>query len=283
MLVSALVDRYLAYQAKHNKPATERYYMQGLRWLRRDFGALEWSDLKRDEVIAGLDKANTRPNGKPWKNDTIRRNLTAIEQLQRYGIDQFDLDVILRPKDLKKPPGNRREAIPTDDELISLMQAAKEKGPALDLAFRALAASGMRPNELVKSTIANLSEAKDLIVLKDHKTAGKTGKARRIPLGDTLRPLVLEAMGERTEGPIWLDERGKKWTEQKLSRLFRLIKTRLGLNPTLVLYCLRHWKGTQVAKRHGILAASKVLGHTQISTTQRYAHPDDEDTKRWQE
>ena len=142
MRVSVLIDRYLAYQAKHTKPATVRYYSQGLRWLKREFGKLEWDDLVRDEVIAGLDKANMRKDGKtPWKNDTIRRNITAFDQVQKYGLEQFDLNVILRPKDLKKPPGSKREAIPTDDELIALMLSAKEKSAALFCAFRSLAAS----------------------------------------------------------------------------------------------------------------------------------------------
>lgn len=284
MLVKDLVDRYLSYQARHWTEATVKYYTQGLKWLKRDLGDREWNQLERDEVIAGLDRANTNPKtGSAWKNETIRRNITALEQIQKFGLDQYDLDIVMRPRDLKKPPGTKREAIPTDEELLSIFEAGEKHSVALGLAFRSLAASGMRPGELCRANIADLSDERDLILLRKHKTMRKTGKPKRVALGDGLKILVKSAVKDRTEGPIWLDETGKRWKEAKLSRLFRERKNRLGLNPDLVLYSLRHWKGTQVARKFGIHAAMHVLGHSQVTTTQRYLHPNDDDARTWQD
>lgn len=278
MQVSKIIESFLAWQRRNNTENTVRYYELALRWL-DEFGGREWQSLKREELIPALDKFNCRPNGKPWKNDTIRRNITGVTQLQKHAEDLYELAPVLRPKDLKKPPGTQRERIPTLEELAGIMDAAP---PALELAFRSLAQSGMRPNELVGAKLSDLNEARDLLVLKKHKTARKTGKPRRIPLGTKMREFVLQAIGTRDAGAIWLDENEQPWTVQKLSSSFRRICNDMGFDG-LVLYSFRHWKGSQVAKDHGIYAAKTILGHTQISTTQRYAHPDDESAREWQD
>lgn len=278
MQVSKIIESFLNWQRRNNTENTVRYYELALRWL-DEFANREWESLKREELIPALDKCNLRPDGRPWKNDTIRRNITGVTQLQKHAEDLYELGPVLRPKDLKKPPGTQRERIPTLEELAAIMDAAP---PALELAFRSLAQSGMRPNELAGATISDLSEAHDLLVLKKHKTARKTGKPRRIPLGNKMQEFVSQAIGDRQTGNIWVDENGKPWTVQKLSASFRRIRDQLGFSG-LVLYSFRHWKGSEVAKTHGIYAAKTILGHTQISTTQRYAHPDDESAREWQD
>jgi site-specific recombinase XerC len=45
----------------------------------------------------------------------------------------------------------------------------------------------------------------------------------------------------------------------------------------LVLYLARHECGTQVCRAKGIEYARRLLGHTNISTTQRYMHLDDQE------
>jgi site-specific recombinase XerD len=43
----------------------------------------------------------------------------------------------------------------------------------------------------------------------------------------------------------------------------------------LVLYLARHECGTKICREKGIEYARRLLGHTNISTTQRYMHLDD--------
>ena len=292
MQVKYLIERFLKWHQEHNKPSTCRFYGLGLKWVLTKFGDREWADLKRDEVRDALQDSKRKPDGTPYAPDTQRRNTMCFNQLQKWSADQYDAEILLRPKDLKKPTGRRRERIPTEEELESIFLGARATSPdclpptpytRLEVAFRSLAQSGCRPNELVRAKIKDLSPERDLILLKDHKTATKTGKSRRIPLGKTLRDLVLLSIGARTEGPIWLDELGKEWTVCKLSCRFRQIRDTLGLSTELVLYSFRHYKGTMVARKYDIHAASIILAHSQISTTARYAHPDDDDARKWQE
>jgi integrase len=134
---------------------------------------------------------------------------------------------------------------------------------------------GARPGELCRATIADIDRAASAIVLKEHKTARKTGKPRRIPIGRKLRELLDQAIGKRTEGPIFRSPAGKKWSVQNLSRTYSRLRDNAGLPRDLVLYLARHECGTKICREKGIEYARRLLGHANISTTQRYMHLDE--------
>ena len=113
------------------------------------------------------------------------------------------------------------------------------------------------------------------IVLREHKTARKTGKPRRIPIGRKLGELLAQAIGERQSGPIFLSPAGKAWTVPNLSRTYSRLRDLAGLPRDLVLYLARHECGTKICREKGIEYARRLLGNANISTTQRYMHLDD--------
>ena len=81
--------------------------------------------------------------------------------------------------------------------------------PAFRLIYSALRQCGARPGELCRATIADVDRANRVITLKEHKTARKTGQVRRIPIGRKLGELLNQAIGTRTEGPVFLSPAGK--------------------------------------------------------------------------
>jgi hypothetical protein len=60
-----------------------------------------------------------------------------------------------------------------------------------------------------------------------------------------------------------------------LSRTYSRLRNDAGLPRDLVLYLARHECGTKVCRQKGIEFARRLLGHANISTTQRYMHLDD--------
>src|SRR5262245_49130133 len=107
------------------------------------------------------------------------------------------------------------------------------------------------------------------------QTAGKTGKPRRIPIGQKLGELIRQAIGDRQAGPIFLSPSGSAWSVQKLSRMYSRMRDQAGLPRDLVLYLARHECGTKICREKGIEYARRLLGHANISTTQRYMHLDE--------
>jgi integrase len=147
--------------------------------------------------------------------------------------------------------------------------------PEFRLIYFALRQCGARPGELCRATIADIDRAANVIVLREHKTARKTGKPRRIPMGRKLGELLTQAIGDRQAGPIFLSPAGKSWSVPNLSRTYSRLRNLAGLPRDLVLYLARHECGTKICRETGIEYARRLLGHTNISTTQRYLHLDE--------
>ena len=62
-----------------------------------------------------------------------------------------------------------------------------------------------------------------------------------------------------------------------LSRTYSRLRDQAGLPKALVLYLARHECGTKICREKGIEYARRLLGHSNISTTQRYMHLDDQE------
>src|SRR6266566_2633432 len=67
----------------------------------------------------------------------------------------------------------------------------------------------------------------------------------------------------------------KAWSVPNLSRTYSRLRDMAGLPRDLVLYLARHECGTKICREKGIEYARRLLGHTNIATTQRCMHLDD--------
>lgn len=120
--------------------------------------------------------------------------------------------------------------------------------------------------------MADWDRDENVIVLLKHKTAKKTGRPRRIYVGEKLQQLLLESLAGRTEGPLFLTPRGLPWTTAALSQAFARARKASGTSGELVLYLARHEHATVMVREKGLEAAADALGHTSLDTTRRYDH-----------
>ena len=73
---------------------------------------------------------------------------------------------------------------------------------------------------------------------------------------------------------MFLCPSGRGWRVENLSRTYSRVRELAGLPKDLVLYLDRHECGTKICREKGIEYSRRLLGHTNISTTQRYMHLD---------
>lgn len=267
--VAAVVAQFMGWCERHRSKATVRSYGGYLKRLDRDFGGREWADVKPLEIDEWLDRQAKRADGSRVAPDTERLAVVSFERLQGWAVEHKVVEGPILLNRLEKPKGRQRERIPTKAETETILA---HSSPEFRMAYQALRYCGARPAEICAAQIDDLDPALGAIVLAKHKTARKVGKPRVIPVGQKLSEIITAAIGGRTSGPIFLDERGKQWTPGKLSRIYKIIRDKHGLPKDLVLYLVRHEHGTEMTKRFGIHAAAVALGHASISTTQRYAH-----------
>ncbi len=272
--VAELAKKFIAWNAEHRKPDTMKFYKSRLKRFVEHFGEREFSSLNQLELEEYFTEV-----GRKLANSTRKHNIVAFTTLQNWALKRKQIEApVCGP--LEKPPAGQRNRIPTRKENAVILRAANRQ---FRIIYQALRHCGARPGELCSAQISDLKEDATVIVLEDHKTARKTGKPRRIPVGNKMRKWVRRGIGDRTEGPIFLSPRGKPWTTARLSQTFRRIRNKHGLKKDLVLYMTRHEFGTLATEKHGIHAASIMLGHTQITTTQRYAHADEDKLRKLQD
>lgn len=266
MLIGNLIDSFFVWNSRHRSPATLAFYKTRLRRFCRKFNNRDLAELTPLDVDEHLAQA-----GAGVSDSTRHHNAVVLERLQKFALDNKLLDKPVFGK-LEKPRVSQRDRVPTPTETEAILSRSS---PEFRLIYSALRQCGARPGELCRATIADIDRTANAIVLREHKTVRKTGKPRRIPIGKKLGDLLAQAIGERQTGPIFLSPAGKAWTVPNLSRTYSRLRDMAGLPRDLVLYLARHECGTKICREKGIEYARRLLGHTNISTTQRYLHLDE--------
>jgi len=266
MLISELITKFLDWCGRHRAPATSEFYRARLRHFCQKYNGRDLASLTPLEIDEHLAEA-----GAGTSDSTRHHNAQALERLQKFALDNKLLD---RPAfgNLEKPRVGQRDRLPTSEETEVILS---NSSPAFRLIYSALRQCGARPGELCRITIADVDRASCVITLKEHKTARKTGQPRRIPIGRKLGELLDQAIGTRTQGPVFLSPAGKAWRASNLSRTYSRLRDNAGLPKDLVLYLARHECGTKICREKGIEYARRLLGHANINTTQRYVHLND--------
>ena len=268
MQIRELTDAFLAYCSRHRSPATVAFYRTRLRKFCERFNSRELGSLTPLEIDEHL-----ADSGAGMSDSTRHHDAVALGRLQKFALDHDLLDKPVFGK-LEKPRVGQRDRVPTAAETEAILARAS---PQFRLIYLALRQCGARPGELCRATIADVDRINRVITLKEHKTARKTGQDRHIPIGRRLCELLDQAIGDRTERPVFLSPSGRAWKVGNLSRTYSRLRDQAGLPRDLVLYLARHECGTKICREKGIEYARRLLGHTSITTTQRYMHLDEKE------
>jgi integrase/recombinase XerC len=240
-------------------------------------------DLDHHNVRAFLGELYRRGNS----GASSARKLAAIRSFTRYlhreGFLENDTgSLVTTPKLQRKIPAHL-----DIEEMQALLEAPDSKIP-LGRRDRAILeffyASGLRRSELVELDLEDINLSSRVV-----RVRGKGGKERLVPFNRTAaaavriylkdRRLLVQAapkkssVDDRLREPVFLNYRGGRLSTRSVDRLVRRYatqsNTRLGISP----HALRHSFATHLLERGADLRAiQELLGHSRVSTTQRYTH-----------
>ena len=107
-----------------------------------------------------------------------------------------------------------------------------------------------------------------------NQTNSKSKKQRKIPVSSRMRSLLLELKLRSGNAEfVFIDDKGR--AVKTIRSAFETACRRAGLD-NLRFHDLRHTAATRMVETGAnIVAISKILGHSDIKTTMRYAHPED--------
>lgn len=223
---------------------------------------------------------------------SVARKLSALRTFVRYLRREGWIDT--DPSALAQAP-RREHKVPSHlstDEMTTLLEAPDGSTP-LGRRDRAILelfyASGLRLSELVGLDTEDLNLPSRIV-----RVAGKGGKERLVPFNTSAQkalrvwyvdraslrsarkaPAFAKASGRqaRQGDPVFVNARGGRLTGRSVQRLVaRYVascSTRFGISP----HALRHSFASHLLQRGADLRAiQELLGHVQLSTTQRYTH-----------
>ena len=168
---------------------------------------------------------------------------------------------------VKRYKERKRERFLSPEETERLGEVLSEdesEMPSAVAAFRLLLLTGCRLSEIQFLRWESVKD--DCIELRDAKTGGRV-----VPLGTEARAVLADL--PREEGNPWVIRGrlpGSHITD--LQRLWRRIRARAGLGDVRI-HDLRHsYASRALALGESLTMIGKLLGHTQVQTTARYAH-----------
>ena len=228
------------------------------------------TNFRRGDITSFLNHLRDSGN----QATTLARNIAALRGLCKFMllegiIDEDPIENLLTPKGWKRIP-----RIIGIEEVSDLLK--KPEGNKLSLRDRAMLeiiySSGLRVSEVINIKMNDISFEAGFITIK-----GKGSKERVVPINEAaLSTLVQyieesrpEILRKRESRFLFLAKGGKPMTRQ---RLWQIIKTHSkGLSIQISPHTLRHCFASHLLDGGADLRAlQKMLGHTDISTTQIY-------------
>lgn len=197
--------------------------------------------------------------GTNWGTTTRANAITAVKAAFRWGRRRGLLteDPL---RDLEKPTRRRREAVLTDDQIRTVLDATAGT-PFADLVL-GLWESGCRPSEIATLT-ADRADPDRGIWLVMNKTRSKTGREfRRVYLTQTLVELTRKLLNKHPSGLLFRNARGNAWTRNAQGCAWRRLRQQLGLGPEATSYAIRH-RYARTALERGLPSSdvAALMGH----------------------
>ncbi|WP_417320805.1 site-specific tyrosine recombinase XerD [Emcibacter sp.] len=244
-----------------------------------DISLLEIGSAHLREYLTGLEKEGLAAS-------TAARKLSCLRQFFKFlhgeGLRPDNPALNLDSPRLGRPLPRLLSEQEVERLLEAARQQAEDKGNVRALRLRALVellyATGLRVSELVSLPLAALRSGQPYLYVR-----GKGGKERLVPLSDRALSAAADYIAALTSEDDsfpdnkWLfPSRASKGhlTRHRFAQLLKELGADAGLLPSrLSPHVVRHAFATHLlANGADLRAVQKMLGHSDISTTQIYTH-----------
>jgi len=213
---------------------------------------------------------------------TIARKLAALKSFFKFMVKEGFAQA--HPAHPLSAP-RKEHGIPTFlsvDEMFSLIEQPDRKKPlgVRDRAVLELMYScGLRVSEIVGLNLEDLDFDEGFVTV-----CGKGNKERMVPVGGkalealraylTCRPGLIKATGNGlTPAALFLNHRGGRLTTRSIGRMINRYAAALTVFRPVHPHAIRHTFATHLLDAGADLRAiQELLGHSSLSTTQRYTH-----------
>ena len=251
-------------------------YKKDLTKFREHLGKrADWSKVSHQQIRGFLAELMANGLSKPSAARALASLRSFYKWMAREGyVEQNPAALVSTPKLANKLP-----RVPTMEQVNGLLDAALPENapfPARDrVIFELLYGCGLRNSELIGIELDDISWSNGVI-----RVRGKGKKERLVPLGDSASVAVREYMPQRQRvlenrhrncSTLLINLRGGPLSSRSVARVVKAIAVARGLSPDVHPHTLRHAFGAHMLEEGADLRAiQELLGHSRLSTTQRY-------------
>ena len=204
---------------------------------------------------------------------TIARKLAAVRSWFRFLVRRGVLERnVAREVRGPRTPKKLVSFLPVDEAAV-LMDARPAGGPERprDAAvLELLYACGLRVSELAGLDLDDVDRARQTV-----RVLGKGRKERIVPYGGRAASALAAHLASRGDdrGPLFANRRGGRLTVRSIHSIVRRRALACGITRRVSPHTLRHTFATHLLDAGADLRMiQELLGHSRLSTTQRYTH-----------
>jgi integrase/recombinase XerC len=207
---------------------------------------------------------------------TIRRKLAAVRSLFEFLVREHHFE--MNPAKLLRTPKMPRKLpqVMTVEQTGALLDGVaadtlERPFPVRDTALlEVMYGCGIRVAELVALNVGDVDLAEGWI-----RVRGKGRKERQVPItgkaGQALARYLAERAAERDELAVFLNHRGHRLTTRGVRGIVKLYAVLISGDASVHPHSFRHAFATHLlADGADLRAIQELLGHAQLSTTQKY-------------
>jgi integrase/recombinase XerC len=207
---------------------------------------------------------------------TIRRKLAAVRGLFRFLMREGE--IALNPARLVRTPKAPKKLpdVPSAEQVNTLLDAVaagqiERPHPARDRAiFELLYGCGLRVSEAVGLNLEDIDREEGWL-----RVRGKGRKERQVPLPrkarEALEKYLAKRPVERDERAVFLNHHRERLSDRGMRGIVKLYATLLAGDSSLHPHSFRHAYATHLlADGADLRAIQELLGHSRLSTTQKY-------------
>lgn len=267
-LFRVFADQFLERTKSEMRPNTSRCYGVSLKSLKPRFGSMRLDEITAD----GIERYKQARLEQRLSPSTVNRDLACLRRILLFAVKK---DVIATTPFVAHKveflEEHRRERVLSFEEerkyLAAANQPLRDVATILEIALRPGEVFAMRREDVHLDTVPSFL----------HIPAGKTANAvRDVPITKRASEVLKRRIGD-AEGQYLFPRRignGHDWsqpmTELEPAHRKALRESKVG---RFRIYDLRHTAATRAAEAGAdLLSLAKLLGHSDLKTTERYVH-----------
>lgn len=247
-------------------PNTIRSYSLSIRNMIRILGDLYIKDITIRNIEEFKAKRLKEVNARSVNMDF--RSLKAMFS-RMVNMEELEKNPFTKTKQLPVP--EKKPIFLSKEDMMKILRNIDDQYFRVIVMFGYL--TGCRIGEILNVEWSNidLNTAVLKICNKDGFTV-KSKKERRIPMHSALID-ELNILPKRSETLVFADLNGKKYRSQFVSKKFKKIIRKIGIDESIHFHSLRHTYATHLIQAGvNIYDVSKFLGHSSVVVTEVYAH-----------